>query len=47
LYEKSIYDIGWLLRTEETWAAGNREVIRFGYHIDFEKITGSMNGIGL
>ncbi len=45
-YEESVYDIGWLFPTAETWSAGDREVICFGYHIDFEKITGSINGIG-
>jgi hypothetical protein len=45
-YEESIYDIGWLYPTEETWDAGDREVICFAYHLDFEKITGSINGIG-
>lgn len=45
-YEESIYDIGWFFPTSESWAAGDREVICFGYHVDFEKITGSINGIG-
>jgi hypothetical protein len=45
-YEESIYDIGWLFPTEETWAAGDREVICFAYDLDFAKITGSINGIG-
>jgi len=45
-YEASIYDIGWLFPTEETWAAGDREVICFAYALDFSKITGSINGIG-
>lgn len=45
-YEDSIYDIGWLYPTEETWAAGDREVICFGYRVDLAKITGSINGIG-
>jgi len=41
-----IVRIGWFLPTSESWAAGDREVICFGYHVDFEKITGSINGIG-
>ncbi|MDK1291936.1 MAG: septum formation family protein [Actinomycetota bacterium] len=45
-YEESIYDIGWLFPTEETWDAGDREVICFAYHLDFAKITGLINGIG-
>ncbi|MFV1971161.1 MAG: septum formation family protein [Acidimicrobiia bacterium] len=45
-YEQSIYDIGWLFPTAETWAVGDREVICFAYDVNFEKITGSINGIG-
>jgi len=45
-YEESMYDIGWLYPTDETWAAGDREVICFGYDLTLAKITGSINGIG-
>jgi hypothetical protein len=45
-YEESIYDIGRLIPTEESWAVGDREVICFAYDIEFNKITGSINGIG-
>ena len=45
-YEESLYDIGWLFPTEESWAVGDREVICFAYDINLEKITGSVNGIG-
>ena len=45
-YEASMYDIGWLFPTQETWAAGDREVICFAYDLTLEKITGSLNGIG-
>ena len=45
-YEESIYDIGWLFPTAETWSAGDREVICFGYDLELNKITGSINGIG-
>jgi hypothetical protein len=45
-YEESIYDIGWLFPTADTWAAGDREVICFAYDLEFAKITGSINGIG-
>ncbi len=45
-YEASIYGIGWLFPTEDTWAVGDREVICFAYDVNFEKITGSINGIG-
>ncbi len=46
-YEQSIYDIGWLFPTAETWAVGDREVICFAYAVNFDKITGSINGIGV
>jgi hypothetical protein len=45
-YEDSIYDIGWLFPTEESWEIGDREVICFAYDIGLEKISGSINGIG-
>ncbi len=45
-YEASMYDIGWLFPTAETWAAGDREVICFAYDLTLAKITGSINGIG-
>jgi len=40
-----MYDIGWLFPTQETWAAGDREVICFAYDLTLSKITGSINGI--
>ena len=45
-YESSLYDIGWLHPTAETWEFGDRQVICFGYHLDFEKIRGTIRGIG-
>ena len=45
-YEESIYDIGWLNPTVESWAVGDREIICFAYNVDFSKITGSINGAG-
>jgi len=44
-YESSVYEIGTLYPTEESWAAGDREVICFVYDMDMAKITGSVNGI--
>ncbi len=44
-YAESIYDIGWLNPTAETWDIGDREVICFAYDLNLEKITGSVNGI--
>lgn len=43
-YASSIYDIGWLTPTADSWAGGDREVICFVYHVNFEKITGSVQG---
>ena len=45
-YEDSIYDIGWLFPTEESWAVGDREVICFAYDLDLQKISGTVNGSG-
>jgi hypothetical protein len=45
-YEESIYDIGWLFPTEESWVIGDREVICFAYDVGLEKVSGSINGIG-
>ncbi len=44
-YEDSIYDIGSLFPTDQTWDVGDREVICFAYDISLDKITGSINGI--
>jgi hypothetical protein len=43
-YEESVYDIGWLNPTSETWALGDREVICFGYEMQLQKISGSIRG---
>lgn len=45
-YEESVYDIGWLFPTEESWAIGDREVICFAYDLDLQKISGTVNGSG-
>jgi hypothetical protein len=45
-YETSIYEFSWFVPGEESWRDGDREVICFVYAITFEKITGSINGIG-
>jgi hypothetical protein len=44
-YEDSIYDIGSLYPSEDTWNVGDREVICFAYDLSLEKITGSINGV--
>ncbi len=46
-YEESIYEIGWLVPSDETWDVGDREIICFAYDLSLDKITGSINGIGL
>ena len=43
-YEESVYDIGWMNPTSETWALGDREVICFGFEMEFAKISGSIRG---
>jgi hypothetical protein len=45
-YDTSIYEFSWFVPSEESWDAGDREVICFAYDLTFEKITGSINGIG-
>jgi hypothetical protein len=45
-YESSIYEFSWFVPSDESWEIGDREVICFAYDLSFEKITGSINGIG-
>jgi len=45
-YESSIYQFSWLVPSADTWEVGDREVICFAFDMNFEKITGSLNGIG-
>lgn len=45
-YDASIYEFSWFVPSEESWEVGDREVICFAYDLNFEKITGSVNGIG-
>ncbi len=45
-YETSKYEILWFTPSEETWDAGDREVICFAFDQNLDKITGSVNGIG-
>ena len=46
-YETSVLDFGWLVPTEETWAAGDRVVACFVYRMDLEKVSGSLQGAGI
>lgn len=44
-YSESILDIVWFVPTADSWSLGNdREVQCAVYHIDGEKLTGSMEG---
>jgi hypothetical protein len=45
-YDTSIYVFSWFVPSEQSWDAGDREVICFAYDMNFDKITGSINGIG-
>ena len=44
-YDSSIYEVGWLNPTEDSWATGDREVICFAYDVTLAKITGSIEGV--
>ena len=43
-YEESQLDFGALFPTAESWDLGDTEVMCFLWHVDFEKLTGSMQG---
>jgi hypothetical protein len=44
-YADSVYELGWLTPSEESWSVGDREVICFAYDATLAKITGSVRGI--
>ena len=44
-YEASAYDYSYYFPTEESWAAGDREVLCVAFADDASKITGSLKGI--
>ena len=44
-YEASLYDYSYYFPTEESWAAGDREVMCVAYADDLSKITGTLKGI--
>ena len=47
-YENSELEFGWLIPTEASWnEVDDRTVTCFLYHIDLEKLTGSMEGSGV
>lgn len=45
-YAESDLEFGWLIPTETSWADGDREIVCILYRLDFEKMTGSMEGTG-
>lgn len=45
-YQSSLYEIGWLNPSEETWEIDDREVICFVFHMEFEKVRGTLRGVG-
>jgi hypothetical protein len=46
-YETSVLDFGWLIPTADTWDAGDRVIACFIYRMDFEKVTGTLQGTGI
>ena len=44
-YEESLYDYSYYFPTEESWAAGDREVLCVAFADDASKITGTLSGI--
>jgi hypothetical protein len=47
-YEESVYDFTPIYPSEGSWSRVNdREVLCVGYHMEFEKLTGSIIGSGL
>ncbi|MDH3500222.1 MAG: septum formation family protein [Acidimicrobiia bacterium] len=46
-YESSILDVTYLSPTDASWDTGDREIACLLYHIDLEKLTGSMRASGV
>jgi len=46
-YEESVLDFGAFFPTQDTWDRGDTEVMCFLWHINFEKLTESMQGSGI
>ena len=47
-YDDSVIDIATMYPTEGSWnSRSDREVICVGYHVEYEKLTGSILGSGL
>ena len=46
-YESSVLEIYPIYPSAGSWAEGDREVICGLYHIDFEKLTGSVKGLAI
>lgn len=41
-YSTSDLDFGWFIPSDESFEQGDREIVCFVYHMDLEKLTGSM-----
>jgi hypothetical protein len=46
-YETSIVDYSWFMPTPDSWSLGDREITCIAFHMDFEKLRGSVRGSGL
>lgn len=46
-YATSIIDFTWFIPTPDSWARGDREVICIAFHMNLEKLRGSVRGTGL
>ena len=46
-YESSILEIYPMYPTEGSWDVGDREVICAVFHMEYEKLTGSVKGLGI
>jgi hypothetical protein len=46
-YESSVLDVFPMHPTQGSWDEGDREIICAVYHVDLEKLTGSVKGLGI
>lgn len=46
-YESSVIDFSWLIPTPDGWSKGDREVICIAFHMDPQRLRGSIRGSGL
>jgi hypothetical protein len=45
-YETSVIDYTWFMPTPDSWSRGDREVTCIAFHMNFEKLRGSVRGSG-